>query len=139
MGFAGNRHMKRRHLRVMFLVLFGVAGAQAATAPSRAEGGGFSGVALLGFGGEISTEPPPFEPGPPGTLALPPLRTVSAIPGDSGNGGAGAGNVGGSGGFPGSPGPDLGLGGLGPSPSPWGQGGQGGGAGSGAVPIASAL
>jgi hypothetical protein len=123
----------------MFLVLFGVAGAQAATAPSRAEGGGPSGAALLGFGGEISTEPPPFEPGPPATLALPPLETVSAIPGDSGNGGAGIGNAGGSGGFPGSPGPNPGLGGFGPSPapSPWDAGGQGGAAGNGAAPIAS--
>jgi hypothetical protein len=123
----------------MFLVLFGVAGAQAATAPRRAQGGGLSGAALLGFAGEIPTEPPPFEPGPPAVLAPPLPVTMSAIPGDSGNGGAGTGNVGGSGGFPGSPGPDLGLGGLGPAPPPlWGAGGQGGGTGNGAAPIARA-
>jgi hypothetical protein len=128
--------MKRRHLRTMFLVLVGVAGAQAATAPKSAQGEGVK-AALVTFAGEAPTEPPPFEPQVPARLPQP---TLALLPGDSSNGAGGAGNAGGSGGLtglPGAPGlPDLGLGGAIPAPAPSGFGGQGG-PGGGAVPIAS--
>jgi hypothetical protein len=121
---------------MMFLVLLGVAGAQAATTPKSAQGEGVT-AALLTFAAEAPTEPPPFEPQVPAGL---PQTALAALPGDSSNGAGGAGNAGGSGGLTGLPDrpepPGFGLGGAVPPPAPSGFGGEGGPGGE-AVPIAS--